>query len=337
MATFASSLSSSAHVRPFRAWRDYAAVSQLLRICFSDGEENSVVASDSVLRTAWDRAEHWLQFPLAPGGFVWEEQGRIVGNASLLYLRYRGRLLALIANVAVHPQFRGRGIARSLMERVLEQAKEQRVGEIWLQVRADNPIALSLYQKLGFIARARRTTWYATTTPEAPEAEAVHIYPLPRSLWPLTRRWLERLHPQELGWYHQWDWEQARPGWEMSLWRWLLGVSARGWVAWSQNRPQAMLLWYPSPRAENGLWAAWGTETSVVAIQALLEHARRLFYATRRTLYLEHPTGEAESALRAAGFHPIRTLVWMRWEEKRLNGEPQTAYPEQRSSVTSRL
>jgi hypothetical protein len=37
----------------------------------------------------------------------------------------------------------------------------RRCGEIWLHVRDDNPGALELYRQLGFIEKARCTSWDA--------------------------------------------------------------------------------------------------------------------------------------------------------------------------------
>jgi len=52
-------------------------------------------------------------------GYVWIEEGRVVGNVSLQSsLQYGGRWY--VSNVAVAPDFRGRGVARSLMEAALD-------------------------------------------------------------------------------------------------------------------------------------------------------------------------------------------------------------------------
>ncbi len=247
-----------------------------------------------------------------PGGYVWEENGDVVGNVSLIRIRYRQRSIGLIANVAVHPSFRRRGIGRALVESAIQEALSRGAGEIWLQVREDNEGAISLYEKLGFIIRAKRRIWYTLTTLDVPSGSAYTIRPTPRAFWPQVKRWLEHLHPEELGWYHQWEWELARPGWEMRLWRALLGIPAAQWTSFYQGQPQATILWYPSPREENGLWMAYGRETSPQTVLPLLWRVRQAFYHRHRMLYLEHPHSELEEILRAAGFSILRTLLWMR-------------------------
>lgn len=256
--------------------------------------------------------ERWVQGPFLPGGYIWEEDGKVVGNVSLIRLYYQGRSIMLIANVAVHPDFRRRGIARALMEQAIKSAKEQQAGEIWLQVRAENEGAIALYTQLGFTTQAQRTVWYATTTSQIPNASPFEARPLPRNLWHRVRQWLERLHPHHLSWYHRWDWEQARPGWEMALWRWILGIQASQWISIGDGKPQAALIWFPSSRGEIGLWLAYPPNASPEALTPLLWVARRHLYQSHRRLYLEHPHGEMNEALRAAEFSAVRTLLWMR-------------------------
>ncbi len=81
-------------------------------------------------------------------GFVWEENGRIVGNVTI------SRLSAdnwLISNVAVHPDYRRRGVARRLMEAALDWIRDRDARWVLLQVRHDNVAAKTLYLDLGFV------------------------------------------------------------------------------------------------------------------------------------------------------------------------------------------
>ncbi len=298
----------ASHVRPFQAWRDAFPVSRLLEICFDVNQER---------RQGWgamllDRVNRWMQSSFLPDGYVWEEGGEIVGNISLIRIQYRRRSIVLIANVAVHPQFRRRGIGRALVEVALESPIARKAGEIWLHVRADNEGAIALYEQLGFHVQARRTVWYAFTSMEIPPFDSCTVHSLSRAAWPQAKSWLETFHPAELGWYHQWNWEDVRPGWEMSLWHWLMGMPVQRWMSLCGEDLQAALIWYPSLRNENGLWLAHAPNAHPQAILSLLWVARRALYLSRRTLYLEHPSGDLDEVLRAAGFSPSRTLLWMR-------------------------
>ncbi|MBI2844991.1 MAG: GNAT family N-acetyltransferase, partial [Chloroflexi bacterium] len=80
-------------------------------------------------------------------GFVWEEGGKMVGNLTLS----RWEEGYLISNVAVHPDFRRRSIARRLMEAAIRWAEEKGAPWLVLEVRRQNTAAKNLYQSLGFV------------------------------------------------------------------------------------------------------------------------------------------------------------------------------------------
>jgi len=82
-------------------------------------------------------------------GFVWVEEGRVVGTLHVTRPGPYSRRW-LISNVAVRVNFRGRGIARSLMEKALSWARERGGEAVFLRVRRDNIVAWSLYESLGF-------------------------------------------------------------------------------------------------------------------------------------------------------------------------------------------
>jgi ribosomal-protein-alanine N-acetyltransferase len=67
-----------------------------------------------------------------------------------------------ILNLAVSPDFRRLGIGRALVISLLESLR----GPTFLEVRASNPAAISLYKSLGFQEVGRRPGYYETP-PEA--------------------------------------------------------------------------------------------------------------------------------------------------------------------------
>lgn len=72
-----------------------------------------------------------------------------------------------INNIAVHPDFRGRGISRQLMRHLIDMAKEKGIKELFLEVRANNYIAQNLYKNLGFKMINIRKGYYADTDEDA--------------------------------------------------------------------------------------------------------------------------------------------------------------------------
>ncbi len=63
-----------------------------------------------------------------------------------------------IANVAVHPNHRRRGIARALVNAAIEQGRS--LSRLTLEVRESNAAAIALYQSLGFVKDGIRPRFY---------------------------------------------------------------------------------------------------------------------------------------------------------------------------------
>lgn len=77
-----------------------------------------------------------------------------------------------ITNLAVHPSFRRRGIARALLGSILEEARRSGVELVFLEVRPTNVEALNLYESLGFRVIGRRKGYYFDTGEDALVMEA---------------------------------------------------------------------------------------------------------------------------------------------------------------------
>jgi ribosomal-protein-alanine N-acetyltransferase len=65
-----------------------------------------------------------------------------------------------IANFAVSPDFRRRGIGRKMMRRVLWEAGERSCTNLILSVRESNLCAVRLYTSFGFVEVYRRSKYY---------------------------------------------------------------------------------------------------------------------------------------------------------------------------------
>ena len=65
-----------------------------------------------------------------------------------------------ISNVAVHPDFRGKGISRKMLDILMREAREDGVQAFTLEVRAGNEIAIGLYESLGFRTEGVRRGYY---------------------------------------------------------------------------------------------------------------------------------------------------------------------------------
>lgn len=74
---------------------------------------------------------------------------------------------AHLANFAVVPRFRGKSIAKYLLNRILEIAREAECENIFLDVRPSNRAAISLYKKFGFMELYRKEDYYITPREDA--------------------------------------------------------------------------------------------------------------------------------------------------------------------------
>ena len=82
--------------------------------------------------------------------------GKIVGVCGVKKIFEEGD----ISNVAVHPDYRGRGISRNMLEVLMREACEDGVQAFTLEVRAGNEIAVNLYESLGFCTEGIRPRFY---------------------------------------------------------------------------------------------------------------------------------------------------------------------------------
>ncbi len=74
---------------------------------------------------------------------------------------------AHIINVAVHPDYRGKGIGKGLVSFVIETCRGLGLERIFLEVRRSNLIARRLYRKLGFEVIGVRKGYYSDTKEDA--------------------------------------------------------------------------------------------------------------------------------------------------------------------------
>ena len=142
-------------IRPFDPYRDLGPVAELISAAFGNRLDPGGQAALAEMRRAarWGSLLGWLYWPGWGGtgstpGFVWVEQGRVVGNVSLRRSIEWGGFL--IGNVAVHPDWQRRGIGRRLIEATLEDISARGGRWVGLEVETDNEAALGLYKHLRF-------------------------------------------------------------------------------------------------------------------------------------------------------------------------------------------
>ena len=106
--------------------------------------------SDAMMREELESPHGWY--------VVVEEAGRLIGYAGLRAVR--GAADADIQTIAIAAGGRGRGRGRALLTALLAEAARRGVRDVFLEVRADNPVAQSLYASEGFAEVGRRARYY---------------------------------------------------------------------------------------------------------------------------------------------------------------------------------
>jgi [ribosomal protein S18]-alanine N-acetyltransferase len=74
---------------------------------------------------------------------------------------------AHIATIAVHPDYRGRDIGRTILLTALRECVTEGARSATLEVREHNTVAIGMYSKLGFEVVGRRKRYYQDTDEDA--------------------------------------------------------------------------------------------------------------------------------------------------------------------------
>ncbi len=135
-------------LRPAREG-DLAAILTIERLSFS---------------TPWQAVHFWAElYKNYARLWVAETEGRVVGYICFWVIAGEAHL----ANIAVHPSFRGRGVGSKLLKTFLRYAKRHGAKRAFLEVRASNRIARRFYEKFGFEKEGVRRSYYQDTKEDA--------------------------------------------------------------------------------------------------------------------------------------------------------------------------
>jgi GNAT superfamily N-acetyltransferase len=310
-------------LRPLNPVRDLTGVADLLERVFSRELDASGRQMIREARAMGRLGPFMLLLaPLSGGlmglspGFVWDERGQIVGNVTIMRSARRPAAWQ-VANVAVHPDHRRRGIARALVEAAIDYTASRGGHHLSLQVREEN-LAVALYQRLGFQPLGAVTRWESGGRPRLTQilAHGRPVIPARPDDCPEIWGLFSSAAPAAQGWPDPLTEAHFHPGFWRRLSDILAARSVRRWVA-------------PSPAGE-GLDGYTEYRTSPGVIPQLSLRVREeaagqvegdlllasLRHCSDRGHYqavIDHPAGDVpvEGRLREAGFRPIRTLLMM--------------------------
>ncbi len=320
VAEIAVSPSTRGHLRRLDMRRDLARVADLVELCFYDTLDPEGRQYLNEMRRAAQAASFIgiasnliSDTSMPPSGYVWEEDERLVGNLSLIPIVVQHKRAYMIANVATHPDYRGRGIATQLTLAALKHAQINGAPTVWLQVRDDNASAIHIYLTNGFMERLRRTSWYnGPSFPQLPNPSGLDINNRQAQHWASQRQWLRQLYPKELDWNLPFDWNLFRPDIWGKLYRAFNLDFLKHWSVERHGELKGVLSWKHARSFADSLWLAIPELFEEDAILALLLGARSEI-RPEQPLSLNLPANLAVETLRKAGFYPHQTLIWMEY------------------------
>jgi ribosomal-protein-alanine N-acetyltransferase len=95
--------------------------------------------------------------------YVLKLDSKIIGYCGMWVVLDEGH----ITNIAIHPDYRGRGYGNMLMKSVISNVEKVGIKAITLEVRVSNKRAISLYDKLGFVSSGIRPGYYTDNHEDA--------------------------------------------------------------------------------------------------------------------------------------------------------------------------
>jgi [ribosomal protein S18]-alanine N-acetyltransferase len=129
-------------IRPFRP-PDASTIAEILR--------------DSAEAAQWP-PESYANLANSPGGvfLVGEANAHVVGFVAARQVADEAEIL----NIAVHGDFRRKGIASALLVAALDKFRRSAIVRVFLELRESNLPARALYDRHGFLPSGRRKSYY---------------------------------------------------------------------------------------------------------------------------------------------------------------------------------
>ncbi len=305
-------------IRAVNPSTDLRAIADLIEMCFKDTiDEDGLDYIRYLRKLASDSSSLYLgvgrpQHTFAPiQGFVHEVDGRIVGNLSMIPFHKNGDFIYLIANVAVHPEFRRQRIAFDLTARALKYAREKSAKSTWLQVRDDNPAAIDLYTQMGFIERCRRSTYTIKSRKRWTELHVKDLKVRKRKdfEWEKQRSLLQVFYPEKIRWNVGLREKRLLPGFWHGLSRFFSGVYISNLSIYNGNKLIGFASLERTTLYADNLWIVAEDNHDEEVISAVVPFLHSSVNTRPQTI--NYPVDRGQSAFMNLGFEKNHTLIWM--------------------------
>lgn len=311
----------SPHIRTLDVTRDLNPVADLIEMCFPIHKDRDGQTYLKQMRRA-ARDMYYLRWLSSMAdlsgdriaGFVWEEEGEILGNISMVPFKDDGQVIHMIANVAVRPDQRRRGIAKALTVRVIDLLRRKHEPRVWLQVRDVDEGAQALYRSVGFEDRLKRTTWRVRPVdirnPKDSELAGVVVRKRKDTDWESQNAWLNAAYPPSMRWNLPVKFNQFEAGPFQEIKNFIDGISLKHWSIEQGGSLRGVLTWQKTTTYANNLWLALAPEADSAMVTSSLPEILQNF-TRRHPLSLDLAYDSHATELTAMGFKIFRTLIWM--------------------------
>lgn len=309
-------------IRSFDLARDGEVVANLIEEAFAlkndpDGQVVLIQMRENSRRL---QQASWMPMTGSVLGFVWEVDGRLVGNVSVIPYTHKARRLHLVANVAVDPAFRNQGIGKALISRALQYSRQFGVREVWLQVKRDNESAIGMYQQLGFRRDHCLDVWKKSGLIRSNPFQH-YRYPSLYEVrsrefadWQNQKEWLDLNYPLAVRWYSPLDFTELSPWAWLNPLKWASLLELHQFSLTVGEKLSAVLsLQRTNLRSDNLYIAAPETSSESEHVKLLLTRFMQEDWSGR-PLVVEYPASRAATGFEANGFTLTRTLLWMHAE-----------------------
>ncbi len=307
------------HLRPLDPRKDLNGVADLIDTCFDfqmdeDGREyvRQIRRVAQSQKSLFGMGQNLGGSGVPMQGFVWEVDGKLVGNLTLIPFLRENRWNYLIANVATNPSFRRQGIARHLTQSALRFIRERGGRSAWLQVREENQAAYDLYASLGFHELTRRTTYRARPQnyKDSLNGNTISLTRRRSADWPSQKAWLQRIYPPEIAWHLPFQIRNFQPGFWTSLMQFINDEPVYQWSARRDERLLGVASLELNRGNTDNLWLAVPPVLEEDALFSLLTRVRAES-PSHRSVSVNFPCGVAERCFQSAGYEKHVTLIWM--------------------------
>lgn len=124
-------------------------------MCAGDLDEVTSVEREAS-QFPWNRALFADSLHAGYSSWVLRRDGQLVGHAVLLAVLDESHLLV----ISIRPAWQGQGLGSQLLEYVTERARFAGATQMFLEVRASNRVAQTMYSRHGFTEIGRRRGYY---------------------------------------------------------------------------------------------------------------------------------------------------------------------------------